>query len=127
MSQPYRLAKGGRINRDKPIVMRFNGAEVPGFEGDTAASALLANGMHFVGRSFKYHRPRGIVAAGAEEPNALLDVDRGGNRREPNNRATVVEAFDGLSVRSQNHWPSLGADVGALNNVLSPFFTARAL
>ena len=124
MSQPYRLAKGGRINRDKPIVMRFNGAEVPGFEGDTAASALLANGMHFVGRSFKYHRPRGIVAAGAEEPNALLDVDRGGNRREPNNRATVVEAFDGLSVRSQNHWPSLGADVGALNNVLSPFFTA---
>lgn len=124
MSQPYRLAKGGRINRSKPIVMRFNGTEVPGFEGDTAASALLASGIHFVGRSFKYHRPRGIVAAGSEEPNALLDVDRGGNRREPNNRATVVEAFEGLSVRSQNHWPSLGADVGALNNALSPFFSA---
>ena len=80
--------------------------------------------MHFVGRSFKYHRPRGIGAAGAEEPNALLDVDRGGNRREPNNRATVVEAFDGLAVRSQNHWPTLGADIGAINNVMSPFFSA---
>ncbi|MEM8976613.1 MAG: 2Fe-2S iron-sulfur cluster-binding protein, partial [Pseudomonadota bacterium] len=124
MSQPYRLAKGGRIDRKKPIVMRFNGTEVPAFDGDTAASALLANGVHFVGRSFKYHRPRGIVAAGAEEPNALLDVDRGGNRREPNNRATVVEAFDGLAVRSQNHWPSLGADIGAVNNVMSPFFSA---
>ncbi|MEM9356190.1 MAG: sarcosine oxidase subunit alpha family protein [Pseudomonadota bacterium] len=124
MSQPYRLAKGGRIDRNKPIVMRFNGMEVPAFQGDTAASALLANGVNFVGRSFKYHRPRGIVAAGAEEPNALLDVDRGGNRREPNNRATVVEAFDGLAVRSQNHWPSLGADIGAINNVMSPFFSA---
>ena len=124
MSQPYRLAKGGRINRNKPIVMRFNGAEVPAYEGDTAASALIANDIHFVGRSFKYHRPRGIVAAGSEEPNALLDVDRGGNRREPNNRATVVEAFDGLAVHSQNHWPSLGADIGAVNNVLSPFLSA---
>ena len=124
MSQPFRLAEGGRINRSKPIIMRFNGRALPAFEGDTAASALLANGIHFVGRSFKYHRPRGILAAGSEEPNALLDVDRGRGRREPNNRATVVEAFDGLAVKSQNHWPSLAADVGEVNNVLSPVFTA---
>ncbi|MDH3582289.1 MAG: 2Fe-2S iron-sulfur cluster-binding protein, partial [Hyphomicrobiales bacterium] len=71
MSQPNRLASGGRINREAPIIMRFNGQEVPAHEGDTAASALLANGIHFVGRSFKYHRPRGILSAGSEEPNAL--------------------------------------------------------
>ncbi len=124
MSQPYRLPVGGRIDRAKPIVVRFNGRDIPAYEGDTAASALLANGVHFVGRSFKYHRPRGILAAGSEEPNALLDVDRGHGRREPNNRATVVEAFDGLALRSQNHWPSLAADVGAVNDLLSPMFTA---
>ena len=73
MSQPYRLASGGRIDRSAPIIMRFNGQEVPAYAGDTAASALLANGIHFVGRSFKYHRPRGIMAAGSEEANALLD------------------------------------------------------
>ena len=124
MSQPNRLATGGRIDRNRPIIIRFNGRAIPGFAGDTAASALLANDIHFVGRSFKYHRPRGILAAGSEEPNALLDVDRGGHRREPNNRATVVEAFDGLSLGSQNHWPALAADVGEVNNLLSPMFTA---
>ena len=124
MSAPFRLAEGGRINRAKPIVMRFNGREVPAFEGDTAASALLASGIHFVGRSFKYHRPRGILGHGSEEPNALLDVDRGRNRRDPNNRATVVEAFDGLSLASQNHWPSLHFDVGEINDALGAVFAS---
>jgi sarcosine oxidase, subunit alpha len=124
MTAAFRLGQGGRIDRSKPIVVRFNGREVPCFEGDTAASALLANGIHFVGRSFKYHRPRGILSHGSEEPNALLDVDRGGNRREPNNRATVVEAFDGLVLQSQNHWPSLSLDVGEINDRLSAIFVA---
>ncbi len=124
MSSSYRLPTGGRIDRGKPIVMRFNGREISAFEGDTAASALLANGHHFVGRSFKYHRPRGILSHGSDEANALLDVDRGGNRRDPNNRATVVEAFDGLSLRSQNHWPALGFDIGAVNDALGSLFAA---
>jgi sarcosine oxidase subunit alpha len=116
MSQPFRLAKGGSIDRSRPILMRFDDREIAAFAGDTAASALLANGIHLVGRSFKYHRPRGILAHGSEEPNALLDVDRGRGRREPNNRATVVEAFDGLVLRSQNRWPSLQRDIGAIND-----------
>ncbi len=124
MSQPNRLPAGGRIDRSKPLKMRFNGREISGFAGDTAASTLLANGIRLVGRSFKYHRPRGIIASGVEEPNALLDVDRGRGRRDPNNRATVVEAIDGLGLRSQNHWPSLNADVGEINNALSPMFSA---
>ncbi len=124
MTTSNRLPQGGRIDRNKPIVMRFNGRPLPAFEGDTAASALLANGIHFVGRSFKYHRPRGLMSHGSDEPNALLDVDRGNHRREPNNRATVVEAFDGLSLKSQNHWPSLGLDVGEINNVLGSVFVA---
>lgn len=124
MNQSNRLSSGGRIDRNRPIIIRFNNRAIPGFAGDTVASALLANDIHFIGRSFKYHRPRGILAAGSEEPNALLDVDRGNSRREPNNRATAVEAFDGLSVSSQNHWPSLTADIGELNNLMSPLFTA---
>ncbi len=124
MSASYRLADGGRIDRSRPIVIRFNGREVPAFEGDTAASALLASGIHFVGRSFKYHRPRGILSHGSEEPNALLDVDRGANRRDPNNRATVVEAFDGLVLRSQNHWPTLALDVGEINDALGAVFVS---
>jgi len=124
MTQVNRLPGRGRINRSKPIIIRFNGRQVPAFEGDTVASALLANGIVHVGRSFKYHRPRGILAAGAEEPNALLDIDRGKGRREPNNRATVVEAFDGLTAASQNHWPSLSYDVGAINDIASPVFGA---
>ncbi len=124
MTQPFRLPQGGRIDRDKPIIIRFNNRALPAYAGDTAASALLADGTHLVGRSFKYHRPRGILAAGAEEPNALFDVDRGRDRREPNNRATVVEAFDGLALKSQNHWPALQADIGEVNNYLSPMLTA---
>ena len=124
MNHVNRLADRGRIDRSKPIIIQFNGREVPAYEGDTVASALLANGIVHVGRSFKYHRPRGVLAAGAEEPNALLDIDRGHGRREPNNRATVVEAFDGLVARSQNHWPSLRYDVGTINDVASPLFSA---
>jgi sarcosine oxidase, subunit alpha len=124
MTATYRMATGGRINRSKPIVMRFNGQPLPAFEGDTAASALLANGIHMVARSFKYHRPRGMLSHGSDEPNALLDVDRGRNRRDPNNRATVVDAADGLALQSQNHWPSLTFDIGEVNNVLGSVFVA---
>ncbi len=124
MSHLNRLGDRGRIDRSKPIIIRFNGREVPAFEGDTVASALLANGIVHVGRSFKYHRPRGILAAGAEEPNALLDIDRGNGRRDPNNRATMIEAFDGLATRSQNHWPSLQFDVSVANDIASPLFAA---
>jgi len=124
MSQPFRVADRGRIDRTRPIEVSFNGKTYGGFAGDTAASLLLANGVHLTGRSFKYHRPRGILAAGSEEPNALLDVDRGNGRRDPNNRASVVEAFDGLKLKSQNHFPSLERDVGVINDKLSPMFAA---
>ncbi len=119
-----RLAFGGRrIDRTKPVEFRFNGKRLKGFAGDTLASALLANDKVMVGRSFKYHRPRGIVASGAEEPNALFNMGEGG-QFEPNQRATTTELFDGLSVTSQNHWPSLEFDVGAINNSLARFFPA---
>ncbi|MGE0853556.1 MAG: sarcosine oxidase subunit alpha family protein [Hyphomicrobiaceae bacterium] len=124
MAQTHRLAKGGRIDRGRPVALRFNGQAVDAFVGDTAASALLANGIHFVGRSFKYHRPRGIFSHGAEEANALFTVDRGDGRAEPNNRASAIEAVDGFHIRSQHHWPSLGFDLGAVNNALSPLFPA---
>ena len=118
MAQTHRLAKGGRIDRRRPVALRFNGQVIDAFVGDTAASALLANGIHFVGRSFKYHRPRGIFSHGAEEANALFTVDRGDGRAEPNNRASAIEAVDGFHIRSQHHWPSLGFDLGAVNNAL---------
>ena len=133
MSQPFRTSTDsphrGRIDRNKPILMRFNGCPITAFAGDTMASALLAHGIHFVGRSFKYHRPRGIFSHGTDEPNALLDVDRGAltgrsARRDPNNRATVVDAFDGLIAKSQNHWPTLNHDIGAINDKLAPLFVA---
>jgi sarcosine oxidase subunit alpha len=104
--------------------MRFDGRPIEAYAGDTAASALLANGIHHAGRSFKYHRARGILSHGSEEPNALLTVDRGGGRSEPNVRATCVEAVDGLALSSQNHWPSLGFDLGAVNGLLAPLFAA---
>ncbi len=95
-----------------------------GYAGDTLASALLANGVHFVGRSFKYHRPRGIVTAGAEEPNALVQLQRPGGRSDPNQRATDVELYAGLTAESQNRWPTLGFDVGVLNDLVSPLLPA---
>ena len=95
MSQPFRTASGGRIRRDRPLAFSFDGQPYTGCEGDTLASALLANDVHLVGRSFKYHRPRGIVAAGAEEPNALVTIDRGAGRVTPNLRATQLALYDG--------------------------------
>lgn len=122
-SQPFRKLEGGLIDRDRPLAFRFDGHPYTGFAGDTLASALLANGVRLVGRSFKYHRRRGIFGAGAEEPNALIAL-REGNREEPNLRATGIELFDGLTASSQNHWPSLDFDVGAVNNFLSRFLPA---
>ena len=124
MSQPYRLPAGGRINRDKPIRFTFNGKVIQCFEGDTIASALIASGERLIGRSFKYHRPRGIISHGVDEPNALLRINRGPGRADPNSRGTVVTATNGLVVTSQNHWPSLKHDVNAVNDWLAPIFTA---
>jgi sarcosine oxidase subunit alpha len=121
--QPNRLAGAGLIDRDRPLAFQFDARRYAGFEGDTLASALLAAGVRLVGRSFKYHRPRGILTAGSEEPNALVEL-RGGARREANTRATVAELFDGLDATSQNRWPSLAFDVGAINSFFSPLFVA---
>ena len=119
-----RLANHGRlINKAKPVSFSFNGKHLRGFEGDTLASALLANDQMLVGRSFKYHRPRGVVASGAEEPNGLVNLGKGA-RFEPNQRVTTTELFDGLTAQSQNHWPSLDFDVGAINTHLSRFLPA---
>lgn len=123
MTQPQRLPTGGLIDRARLIAFSFNGRAYQGFEGDTLASALLANGVHLVGRSLKYHRPRGIVGHGAEEPNALVRLDSDG-AGEPNVRATQVVLREGLQVSSQNCWPSVEFDVGALNNVFSRFLPA---
>ncbi|MEL6505932.1 MAG: sarcosine oxidase subunit alpha [Pseudomonadota bacterium] len=118
--------RGSRLGT-KPVSFTFDGKTFEGVEGDTLASALIANGIHLMGRSFKYHRPRGIIGAGAEEPNALMQITRaGGNgaRTEPNVRATMQEIFDGLEAESQNRFPTLNFDVGAVNNLLSPIFVA---
>jgi len=119
-----RLAQGGRlIDRSKPKSFSFNGKRMKGYAGDTLASALLAENQMLVGRSFKYHRPRGIVASGAEEPNALVNMGQGG-QFEPNQRTTTTELFDGLTATSQNHWPSLEFDVGVVNNYAARFLPA---
>ncbi|MGB8621789.1 MAG: 2Fe-2S iron-sulfur cluster-binding protein, partial [Paracoccaceae bacterium] len=119
-----RLAHGGRlIDRSQRESFRFNGRQMHGFAGDTLASALLANDQLLMGRSFKYHRPRGVVASGAEEPNALVGLGEGA-RFEPNQRATTTELFTGLTATSQNHWPSLETDVGAVNAKLARFLPA---
>ncbi|TCU40859.1 sarcosine oxidase subunit alpha [Rhizobium azibense] len=119
----YRLPQGGLIDRSKSLSFTFDGKVMQGLQGDSLASALLANGRQFVARSFKYHRPRGILTAGAAEPNALMTIGRGG-RTEPNTRATMQELYAGLEAKSQNRWPSLGVDIGALNSLLSPFLGA---
>jgi sarcosine oxidase subunit alpha len=123
MTQVQRLDKGGLINRDKPLHFTFDGKRYTGFHGDTLASALLANGVRLLGRSFKYHRPRGLIAAGSEEPNALVQLEEGAYT-EPNTRATCIELYDGLVATSQNRWPSLQFDVGAVNSMLSRFLPA---
>ena len=123
----FRTADGGRIDRARPLRFVFDGKSYSGFAGDTLASGLLANGVHLVARSFKYHRPRGILSAGSEEPNALVTVRRDAARHTPNLRATQVELFDGLIAESQNRWPSLEHDVGRINDLLSRVLPGRLL
>ncbi|MCT4609747.1 MAG: sarcosine oxidase subunit alpha family protein [Pelagimonas sp.] len=119
-----RLAKQGRlIDRSKKLDFTFDGRSYQGHAGDTLASALLANDQMMVGRSFKYHRPRGVVASGAEEPNALVNLGTG-NSHEPNQRATTTELFNGLTSTSQNTWPNLDFDIGAVNGLFGRFLTA---
>ena len=122
-SQPFRLdAAGALIDLSRRLRFRFNGKDYEGHPGDTLASALMANGVRLVARSFKYHRPRGIVAAGAEEPNAVVQLD--GDDDEPNVRATTLALREGLSARSVNCWPSVGLDLGATADRLSPLLPA---
>lgn len=118
-----RLANGGMIDRSKPLRFSFDGRNYRGYAGDTLASALTANGVTLLGRSFKYHRPRGLFSAGSEEPNALVELRRGA-WREPNTKATTVELFDGLEAESQNRFPSLKHDLLSVNNLMSPFLAA---
>jgi sarcosine oxidase, subunit alpha len=119
----FRLAAGGRIDRSRTIQFSFDGRRHVGHPGDTLASALLGSGVHLMGRSFKYHRPRGPISAGAEEPNALVSVGTG-DRRTPNLRATQLELYQGLMATSQNRWPSLALDAGSLAGMVSPLLGA---
>jgi len=123
MSETWRAPAGGRIDRSRTVSFSFDGRTYRGHPGDTLASALMANGQRLLGRSFKYHRPRGLYTAGPEEPNALVEL-RSGARREPNVPATMIELFDGLDARSQNRWPSLGLDIGAVNGLVARFLPA---
>ena len=122
-AEPFRLSQGGRVDRERRLGFTFDGRGMTGLAGDTLASALLANGVRLVGRSFKYHRPRGILTAGPEEPNALVEL-RSGGRREPNTRATTAELYDGLEAHSQNRWPTLRHDMMAATQLLSPLLVA---
>ena len=121
-SQWARLETGGLIDRARPVHFTFDGHGYVGFAGDTLASALVANGVRLLGRSFKYHRPRGLLSAGPEEPNALVEL-RSGARREPNTRATTTELFEGLQAVSQNRWPSLRHDLLAAGQWLAVVFS----
>ena len=123
MSQEFRLEKNGLINRNNKISFSFNGKKYYGYEGDTLSSALIANGVHLVGRSFKYHRPRGFFGAGVDEPYAIVQMIRDG-ATDPNVRATEQELFEGLEAKSVNCWPSVNFDIGAINNFLNIFFPA---
>ena len=118
-----RIAGKGLIDRSETVGFRFDGRDYTGFRGDTLASALLASGVRIFGRSFKYHRPRGVMTAGSEEPNALVTVGRGA-RQVPNVRATVQEIHTGLDARGQNCWPRLGFDLMEVNDLFAPFFGA---
>ncbi len=108
---------------DKKISFTFDGKKYSGYQGDTLASALIRNGIFLVGRSFKYHRPRGIISSGSEEPNAIVQLESG-DITEPNVRATEIEIYEGLSATSQNNWPTLNFDFGSINDLFSPFFPA---
>ncbi|MYD92179.1 MAG: FAD-dependent oxidoreductase, partial [Chloroflexi bacterium] len=123
VSQPFRLDHGGRIDRDAPLQFTFDGRPIDSYRGDTVASALLASGVTLVGRSFKYHRPRGIVSAGAEDPNAFVQLGHGA-RTLPNRLATVTPATPGLKVRHVNAWPTLEYDVMSAFGLVAPFIPA---
>ncbi|MDP7165249.1 MAG: 2Fe-2S iron-sulfur cluster-binding protein, partial [Candidatus Marinimicrobia bacterium] len=123
MTQTYRLDNIGYINRDKKISFKFNGKKYFGYKGDTLASALLANGIHLIGRSFKYHRPRGFFGAGVDDPYAKVQLYNGA-KTEPNANATEIELVEGLVAKSVNCWPSVFFDFGAINNLLNKFLPA---
>jgi sarcosine oxidase subunit alpha len=123
MSQAFRTGHGGHVDREREIEFTFNGKSYTGLAGDTLCSALLANGVHLVGRSWKYHRPRGVVSAGAEEPNAIFQLEKG-NRTIPNARGTQVELYDGLDASSVNCWPSLEFDLLSINSKFSRLMPA---
>jgi heterotetrameric sarcosine oxidase alpha subunit len=123
MTKFRRIGTGGRIDRGTNVSFKYNGKKLKGFTGDTLASALLANNEIIIGRSFKYHRPRGLISAGVEEPNGLFTIGRG-KLEQPNAVSTIVELSPGLDARSQNAWPSPRFDVMALNQLFSPIFGA---
>jgi len=118
-----RVAGKGLNGQAETVRFTFDGETYEGRAGEPLAAALLANGVKLMGRSFKYHRPRGVLTAGSEEPNALVTIGEGA-AQDPNIRATTVEVFDGLDVRSQNAWPSLKRDVMAVNDMVAPFLSA---
>ncbi len=124
MTKNLRVKTGKAIDETYRISFKFNGSTYFGFKGDTLASALLANNIHLVGRSFKYHRPRGIMTAGSEEPNAIIQLHNNSSRTEPNVRATEIEIYEGLEASSQNCWPSVNFDIGGINNLISPLLPA---
>jgi len=124
MSKNLRITNSKFIDQTYRISFKFNGKTLYGFRGDTLASALLANDIHLVGRSFKYHRPRGIMSCGSEEPNGIVQVGNDSSMTEPNTRTTEIELYEGLEATSQNCWPSVNFDVGAINNFFSLFIPA---
>jgi len=124
MSKELRVNNKNFVDHTSRISFKFNGQTLYGFKGDTLASALLANDIHLVGRSFKYHRPRGIMTCGSEEPNAIVQVGNDPSMTEPNTRATEIELYEGLEASSQNCWPSVNFDIGAINNFFSPLIPA---
>ncbi len=124
MKKNLRTKTSKFIDETTIVSFKFDGKEFYGFKGDTLASALIANGIHLLGRSFKYHRPRGIMTSGSEEPNAIVQVNKDTAHTEPNVRATEIEIYDGLEATSQNCWPSVKFDIGGINNLLSPLLPA---
>ena len=126
MSNNFRLESGEGINQTEKISFKFNGKTLFGYKGDSLASALLANGIHLIGRSFKYHRPRGILSSGSEEPNALVQIikDKDKAKTDPNVRATQIEIYEGLEAQSQNCWPNVKFDIGEINSIFSSILPA---
>jgi len=124
MSNNLRVKSSKFIDETTRVSFKFNNKTYYGFKGDTLASALIASDVHLVGRSFKYHRPRGIMTSGSEEPNAIVQVSNNTAYTEPNVRATEIEIYEGLEASSQNCWPNVNFDIGGINNVLSPFLPA---